>query len=213
METFAWRRKCQKMMQGGTPMNDSIRELWTYSLPSHFSTYDHCVRVATTAGYIADYLQLNGWEKDNLVLGCYLHDLGKTAIPIEILNKQGALTSEDWNIIKHHPIDGAQIAWEKEVENEAIKVILFHHERWDGCGYPFGLKGKMTPPTARICAVIDAFDSMVNDRPYRRRLTLQDAFHELREGAGTQFDEYYVDVFIDWAKTKWPALNMRAGAR
>lgn len=179
---------------------------------THAITYQHSVRVAKTAQQLAEYMGISEHNKERLVKGCYLHDIGKSALPSELLEKKEALTSKDWNLIKHHPLDGARIAWENGFEDEVIEIILFHHERWDGTGYPFGLKETETPILSRICSVIDAFDSMVNDRSFRKGLGLQTALSELRNGASAQFDEQCVDTFIRWAENEWCILN-KAGRK
>lgn len=181
-------------------MIDFSDESWD-SLHSHPIIHTHSVRMAKAAERLADFLQLNDLDKHHLVMGCYLHDLGKNRISTRILEKKEALTNEEWRLIKLHPLDGARMAFERDTRIEVIEVILFHHERWDGTGYPFGLKGTETPALARICSILDAFDSMMNDRPYRNKLGLQTALNELRNGSSTQFDVQYVNAFINWVET------------
>lgn len=181
----------------------SMNPLWEPFLLTHADTYEHCVRLAKTAKQLADFMKMDKQDKDRLVMGCFLHDLGKGAIPAQLLEKKERLTSEEWGLIKLHPIEGMDMARYKHVDRTVLEIILFHHERWDGTGYPYGLTGTKTPPLARICAILDAFDSMMYDRPFRSRLGLRAALNELRKGSSSQFDRNYVDVFTRWAETEW----------
>jgi len=128
--------------------------------------------------------------------GFLLHDVGKVGIPESILGKPGPLNKGEWEVVRRHPVLGAQLVEPMRFLGEAIEVIRCHHERFDGNGYPVGLKGKEIPVTARIFSVVDSFDAMTSDRPYRRALTLEHALDELRRGRGTQFDPEVVDIFL-----------------
>lgn len=189
----------------------SMNLLWEPFLLTHAETYEHCVRLANTAQQLADFMKMDKPDKDHLVMGCFLHDLGKGAIPAQLLEKKEKLTSEEWRLIKRHPIEGMHMARDKDVDDTVLDIILFHHERWDGTGYPYGLTGTKAPPLARICAILDAFDSMMHDRPFRSRLGLQAALQELRNGSSSQFDWNYVDVFTRWAETEWRELSKVEG--
>ncbi|SFM06741.1 HDIG domain-containing protein [Paenibacillus sp. 1_12] len=160
-------------------------------------TYDHSVRVSSLAKVMALGLNLNERQTNHLVTGCFLHDIGKLRIPIEILNKTSSLTPNEWNLMKLHPGVGTELLHEYQyLDKEIIEIVHFHHERWDGEGYPNGLSGRDIPEFARICAIIDAFDCMVSNRPYRKGLSVGEATKQLLTNAGQQFDENYVRIFI-----------------
>ncbi|MFC1514346.1 HD-GYP domain-containing protein [Candidatus Omnitrophota bacterium] len=131
-----------------------------------------------------------------------LHDTGKIDIPQELLEKNSPLTKEEKEIIQKHPKRGVEILKYMQVLRPAIPIILYHHEKYDGTGYPSGLKKKQIPLEARIMSVIDAFDAMVFGRPYRKSLTLDEAISELEKNKGTQFDPEIVDAFVKTLHTK-----------
>ncbi len=129
--------------------------------------------------------------------GFFLHDIGKVGIPEQILCKPGPLSSEEWEVMKTHPLIGAQIVEPITFLGEAVELVRHHHERFDGAGYPDGLKADEIPLPARVFAVADSFDAMTSDRPYRRAMSVERAVSELEGGAGTQFDPDVVRVFVD----------------
>ena len=136
--------------------------------------------------------------------GFLLHDIGKVGIPESILGKPGPLTDEEWSVMRTHPIIGAQIVEPMRFLGEAVQIIRCHHERFDGKGYPGGMGGDDIPLAARIFAVVDSFDAMTSDRPYREALPTDRAMEELVRGQGTQFDPQVVEMFISLvAKRPW----------
>ncbi|TBL75416.1 HD-GYP domain-containing protein [Paenibacillus thalictri] len=160
-------------------------------------TYDHSVRVSSMAKLVAAELKLNQRETFQLVNGCLLHDVGKLRVPLEILQKPSALEPHEWDLMRLHPIIGAKLLHQKSFVDEVIiGIVTYHHERWDGKGYPYGLRGDSIPIFARICAIIDSFDSMVSKRPYHKGLSVNEAMEQLTQNAGTQFDKDYVRLFI-----------------
>ncbi|MCR8636409.1 HD-GYP domain-containing protein [Paenibacillus radicis (ex Xue et al. 2023)] len=160
-------------------------------------TYDHSVRVASMAKVMAHGLKLDPKQTYQLVNGCYLHDIGKLRIPMEILNKPSGLAPHEWDLMRLHPTVGANMLKEYAfIDQEIIDVVEFHHERWSGDGYCAGLKGQDIPVFARICSIIDAFDCMISRRSYHRGLTVNEAIDQLVLNAGTQFDKQYVHIFI-----------------
>lgn len=139
--------------------------------------------------------------------GALIHDIGKIGVPDSILRKPSKLTPEEWEIMKKHPIFGYNIIKGiKKLEN-AGKIVLFHHERYDGKGYPFGKKGKETPIEARIFAVADALDAMTSDRPYRKAFSYEYAYNEILKCSGTQFDPEIVEIFKSIPVDKWKAIS------
>lgn len=151
--------------------------------------YRHSIRVAMLAERIATEMNLEAYEKENLLRGCFLHDLGKIMLPLDILEQTAPLTPHQWKIIKLHPQVGADILHHiSDFEVPVVEVILHHHERWDGQGYPHGLRERDIPLLARICAVADAVDAMMCLRPYRQSLPLQQVKQELWQNQAIQFD-------------------------
>ncbi|TET37529.1 MAG: HD domain-containing protein [Planctomycetota bacterium] len=155
-------------------------------------THGHSLRVMRYSMLLADELELQGKEKDELRICALLHDIGKVIIKDSILSKTGKLTYMEFNTIKMHPRIGSNITG-KISKKFAIK-ILSHHERWDGNGYPQGLCGNDIPLIARIIAVADTLDAITTDRPYRERSKLDKAVEEIERHKGTQFDPVLVDA-------------------
>jgi len=166
-------------------------------------THGHSESVTRYATWIGEKLRGKpGWEHVTLDTGKILrnggllHDVGKIGIIDGILNKPGKLTEEEWEKVREHPAKGAHILEGVEEFKEYALVARHHHERWDGKGYPDGLKGKEIPSGARILAVADAYDAMTSDRPYRKAVAPVEAVKELLKCKGTQFDGEAVDAFI-----------------
>lgn len=151
--------------------------------------------IASLATGIALELGLPTEEIERIRVASLLHDLGKLAVPPEILDKPTALSDGEWQAIGEHPRIGQVILEQASGLREAIPVVLHHHERFNGGGYPHGLKGNEIPMGARIVSVADAYHAMVHDRPYKTALTHDQALAELRSNAGTQFDPEVVNVF------------------
>jgi len=135
--------------------------------------------------------------------GALLHDIGKIGIPESILRKNGPLTEREREIIKEHPLLGYEMIEEFHFLRSASRVVLFHHESFDGCGYPYGLKEEEIPLEARIFAIADTVDAITSDRPYRKGQSFKKAFDEIEKGRGTQFDPYIVDAFFSVPEEKW----------
>ncbi|OAT85916.1 HD-GYP domain-containing protein [Desulfotomaculum copahuensis] len=159
-------------------------------------TMGHSEKVAEYARLIADQLGLDDSEVDRAYLCGIVHDVGKIGVPEDILNKPGPLSPDEFAQITHHPDMGATILSHISWLEDVVPVIMAHHERYDGKGYPRGLQGEEIPLLSRILAVADAFDAMTSDRSYRKALPLKTALDELRRGAGCQFDPRVVDAFL-----------------
>ncbi|MDY6794225.1 MAG: GAF domain-containing protein [Actinomycetota bacterium] len=160
-------------------------------------THGHSERVTGYALMIAEAMDLEEREKQKLKYAATLHDIGKIGIAGRVLNKAGALTEEEYTHVKTHPLLGDTIIEPVEFLQGPRPIILHHHERFDGKGYPDGLKGEDIPLSARILSVADAFEAMCSDRPYRKALPLQEAKEELLSNSGTQFDPEVVRIFLE----------------
>ena len=157
----------------------------------------HCEEVADYVGAVAERLGLEPARREQLAIGSLLHDLGKIGISERILHKPARLTQEEFAIIQLHPRIGYRLIEQVPSLQPVAPAILHHHERYDGDGYPTGLKGEQIPLEARIVCVADAFSAMTADRPYRSRMPLEDACDELERHAGTQFDPEIVRIFVE----------------
>jgi HD-GYP domain-containing protein (c-di-GMP phosphodiesterase class II) len=135
--------------------------------------------------------------RPEIAYGFFLHDIGKVGIPESILCKTGPLNELEWIVMRSHPHVGAKIVEPIPFMGDAVQIIRSHHERFDGSGYPAGLRGDAIPLGARLFAIADAFDAMTSDRPYRRALPLGEAVDRIVAGAGSQFDPECVKVFAD----------------
>ena len=136
--------------------------------------------------------------------GFFLHDICKVGIPEHILCKGGPLTTDEWEVMRTHPLVGAQIVEPIAFLAGAVDLIRHHHERFDGDGYPDGLKAEQIPLTARVFSVADSFDAMTSDRPYRGAMSIDRALSEIEVGAGTQFDPEVVRVFVGMVRDDPP---------
>jgi HD-GYP domain-containing protein (c-di-GMP phosphodiesterase class II) len=156
----------------------------------------HGERVAALAEAIAVKLEWDAARIEMLRYAAPLHDVGKVAVPYEILEKRAPLTPEERIEIQRHPSAGASLVEQIRSARGALPYVLYHHERWDGGGYPHGMRGREIPEEARVLAVADAFDAMTSVRPYRRQFTIERALEEIRRCAGTQFDPTVAEAFL-----------------
>jgi putative nucleotidyltransferase with HDIG domain len=159
-------------------------------------THEHVLRVQIYAAGVARLLGCNAEEIEALRAGALLHDIGKIAVPDYILNKPGKLTAAEFEKMKAHTIIGAQILGRVEFPYPIVPVVRHHHERWDGRGYPDGLKNDEIPLTARILSVVDCFDAVREDRQYRKAMTREEALAFIMSGSGTMYDPRVVGTFI-----------------
>jgi diguanylate cyclase (GGDEF)-like protein len=160
-------------------------------------TYGHVERVVIYSRLMADNLQLTQREKQILIYGAYMHDIGKININKDILVKKMQLTNEEWEELKQHPSNGVEIIKSVKSLQEIIPLIINHHERYDGKGYPNNLKGDKIPYLARILTVVDSFDAMTSNRPYNNRKTYEEGIEEVKRCSGTQFDPKIAETFIE----------------
>lgn len=185
------------------------REAATMSLTSVLNPLPHyrgqpSALIASIVVALARQLELPDAEVDRIRIAALLHDVGKIAVPEEILEKPAALTSAEWRTVVQHPRIGQVILEQAASLKEAVPIILHHHERYGGHGYPYGLRANEIPLGARIVAIADAYDAMTHDRPYKRAITHEQAIEELRRHAGTQFDPELVGLFCDLYATTAP---------
>jgi HD-GYP domain-containing protein (c-di-GMP phosphodiesterase class II) len=159
-------------------------------------TRRHSEDVLTYSLMIARELQMSEAERHTVAIAALLHDVGKIGVPDAILRKPGKLTDEEFEAIKQHPQMGAIMVSTVPGLEQAIPAVQHHHERWDGRGYPFGLKGEETPLIARLMAVADAYSAMTTDRPYRKGMPAEVANGILEKGQGTQWDPVCVTAFL-----------------
>ncbi len=157
-------------------------------------TYNHSEHVSKLARAIADALGFSKIMKNKVEQASLIHDMGKIGVDEQILRKQGSLTKSEFDEIRKHPVIGARIVNSVPFLEDAVEVILHHHERFDGTGYPERLKGTNIPLPARIVAIVDAIDAMLRDRPYRKALPYEAVIGELVKGEGTQFDPAIVNL-------------------
>jgi HD-GYP domain-containing protein (c-di-GMP phosphodiesterase class II) len=164
-------------------------------------TFKHTERVVGYCNLMADYLKLSKTDKRILMYSAYLHDLGKINVSKEILVSDNHLTDEQWEELKRHPRDSVDIIKELEGFEDVIPVVLQHHEKYNGSGYPNGLAGENITYLARILTVIDSFDDMTNQRTYQKMKTFEEAFDEIERCKGTHFDPIIADAFIKMIKS------------
>ncbi|MBZ4650679.1 HD-GYP domain-containing protein [Thermosipho sp. (in: thermotogales)] len=160
-------------------------------------TQGHSMRVAEFSKKIAEKMKLSHKEISDAYWTGLVHDIGKIAIPTGILNKEGKLTNEEFAIIKKHPVYGYEFLSTSETLKDIATYVFHHHERWDGNGYPTGLKGEMIPIISRIIAVADSWDAMISKRAYRNALPKDYALQEIINNSGKQFDPRVVKAFLE----------------
>ena len=182
------------------------------ALEERDQTLGHGARVAALAEPIAVEL---GWDRErirSLRWAAPLHDVGKVKIRPQLLGKSGPLTLDEVAEIRSHPAAGAQLVLPLRRFHDALPYVLFHHERWDGEGYPAGLSGRRIPIEARIVAIADAFDAMISARPYRRPLSHEHALAEVEDGAGSQFDPVAAELFVAAWADGWDTWHAAAAS-
>jgi len=159
-------------------------------------TSSHSSAVAEYATRLARRVGYDGERLETFRLAARLHDLGKIGVPDAILKKAGPLSDEEWELMQQHPAMGRRILGNTRHFSSVLPAMVYHHERWDGRGYPEGLAGEAIPLDARIVCIADAYGAMVDDRPYRKGLGYETACSILQKGAGLQFDPHLVEIFV-----------------
>ena len=188
--------RTKKLMDRTSLHSEMLRSLLQALSQCDQDTGEHVQRTQKAGQELGCRINLTDQEQSNLALLAIMHDIGKIGIPLEILNKPGKLNDSEWKMMKTHVNKGYQIAKSSQEFSGIADMILYHHERWDGRGYPEGLREEQIPLLSRIIAVVDAYDAMTNDRVYRKALAESAARSELLRCAGTQFDPRIVREFI-----------------
>ncbi|MCK4679629.1 response regulator [bacterium] len=208
-ENREYQRNLESMVEERTKQlsaaNEDLRRLFTGSIKALAQaleakdeyTQGHSARVAEESVSIARYLSLSDTEIQRIWLAGYLHDIGKIGIKEAVLNKPGKLNEEEWDLIQQHPVVAGRILGPIPELSDIIDIIVHHHERYDGSGYPDGLEGNSIPLGARILAVADTYDALTSRRPYRDSLTLEEAHRILEEAAGTYLDPVIARAFLN----------------
>lgn len=191
-----------KLLKDGSARNNLVKALKLALEAKDYITEGHADRMETLATAIGSKLNMTQNELDRLRLLTKFHDIGKVGIPDSILKKEGPLTEDEWKIMKTHANIGERIARESAELEVIAPLILRHHERWDGKGYPLGIKQDEIPTECRILSIVDTYDAMTNDRPYRRALPAETAVTEIINQSGSQFDPELVNVFVEITKLK-----------
>jgi len=170
-------------------------------------TRGHSDRVSDYAMLLGERLNLSTREVKTLKVGGLFHDIGKIGIPDHILLKEGSLSPEEFNEIKKHPEIGKRILKNATIFNDIIPIVYYHHEKYDGSGYPEGLKGEEIPYLARITTIVDTFDAMTSSRSYRKAIPIEKVIDEIKKNAGTQFDPAITEVFLNILRNEYDKIE------
>lgn len=195
--------RTKKLVDGESIHSDMLSSLLKALEECDSDTEHHIERTRLIGAELGKKIGLSDAQQSKLALLCLLHDIGKISIPIEILNKPGKLTDREWKIMRLHVEAGYEIANSNAELKQVANEIRSHHERWDGKGYPDGLSKESIPLLSRVISVIDSYDAMTNDRPYRKGMPVEAAMEELRRNAGTQFDPSITAEFIEFLSEKY----------
>jgi len=186
---------------------DTLRALGAAIDLRDTETAGHSHRVTLYSAKIAKELGATEQELKTIAMGAWLHDIGKLGIPDAILLKPRALTEKEWAIMRSHAQVGFDLIKRIPFLADAAEIILTHHERCDGSGYPRGLKAPDIPIGSRIFAVADTVDAMTSDRPYRSALSFEEAYDEIRRGSGSRYDSRVANVFLSVTSESWKAIR------
>jgi putative nucleotidyltransferase with HDIG domain len=182
---------------------DATIEGWSRALDLRDKeTEGHTQRVTKMTLLLAKKMGMSATEKLDLRRGALLHDIGKMGIPDEILHKPGPLSEEEWVIMRQHPLYAYQMLSPIAYLKGALEIPYCHHEKWDGSGYPRGLKGEQIPLAARLFTVVDVWDALTSNRPYRSAWSKKDSIKYIREQTGKHFDPQVVELFLQEIEIK-----------
>ena len=160
-------------------------------------TGEHSKRVALIVYRVCMLIEMSKYYRNTITLSAFCHDIGKISIPDGILHKEGALSDAEYEEIKQHPQDGYDLLIKQSKYTHITDGVLYHQERWDGKGYPFGISGEKIPFPARIIAVADSIDAMLSDRPYRKALTQDECYAEIKKNAKIMYEPQLVEIFLN----------------
>jgi response regulator RpfG family c-di-GMP phosphodiesterase len=175
-------------------------------------THTHCQRVIYYSLTLGRMLGLSGHELVTLEQGVFLHDIGKIHMPDSVLLKPGLLSDTERIVMQQHPAIGYEMLRHNPLLTDAAEIVLSHHERYNGSGYPMGLKGDDIPLGARICAIADTFDALTSTRPYRTPMSFEDACSYINSERGRHFDPHIADTFTALPPSHWQEVRRMAGA-
>jgi putative nucleotidyltransferase with HDIG domain len=192
---LCYRSECPRILDAIDSTKEDLKLLKLVLEGRDIGTAMHCLRVAERAAVLADRVGLSMKAMLRTTRAALIHDIGKVAVPDAILRKPSALTGEEQVVMRRHAIEGGNLVRAVDELMDLELIVRHHHERFDGTGYPDGLKGDAIPIGARIVAVADAFDAMTNDRPYRAAVEHGVALTELTRNSGSQFDPEIVHEF------------------
>jgi HD-GYP domain-containing protein (c-di-GMP phosphodiesterase class II) len=167
---------------------------------------EHISRVVDLSLELAKRLSVNPKDLLHIRRGAMLHDIGNLGVPEHLLSKQGPLNAEEWMIVREHPRHARQLLTSMVYLGQAMDIPSYHHERWDGSGYPEGLHGDQIPFSARLFSVVDVYDAMTHPRPYRSAWKHEDALEYIRAQSGTHFDPVIAHAFLDSVSNPAPEL-------
>ena len=190
------------------PIPASVSTLSSALHAHDLATYAHSQRVIHYALTLGRLLGLSQAELLTLEHGVFLHDIGKLHIPNTILKKSSRLSKTEWEAVQQHPLDGYDMVGTLPSFEEAAETILYHHEWYNGSGYPYGLKGENIPLGARICSLVDTLDALTSHRPYRNPISFAEAFIWIESERGTHFDPFLVDTFTAIRSSEWQRIQV-----
>ncbi|MDR3597183.1 HD-GYP domain-containing protein [Clostridium sp.] len=185
--------------------NDIINSMVATLEAKDLYTYNHSTRVAEMAYILGGILGMDQDELELIYISGDLHDIGKIGVPDVILNKPDKLESDEWNLMKNHSSIGYSILSKARIFEDISKVVLHHHERWDGKGYPEGLKAEEIPLASRILAICDSVDAMKSDRPYRKAISDEVCRDEIRKNEGIMYDSKIAECMLE----NWDTIVMK----
>lgn len=193
----------------GEPVIVKVERLFRRLMEEQPETGEHCQRVRELSEWFAREVGLSEKEIRRIGRGALLHDIGKLKLRRELLLKKGRLTLQERGELSSHAERGVEILEEEGGLGELMEIVNYHHERWDGMGYPMGLKGDEIPYGVRVVSVVDSFDAMVSERVYKEALSEEEALEEIGRGLGTQFDPELGGYFIERWQKKTPSRPKR----
>jgi HD-GYP domain-containing protein (c-di-GMP phosphodiesterase class II) len=185
----------------------AVESLGTALRARDSSTYAHSSRLIPYALRVGEVLSLSPHRLLTLQCGAFLHDIGKLLVHEQILTKPGPLSEPEWSVMRQHPGSGYRIAAAASVPEAIARIVLTHHEWYDGSGYPLGLNGRMIPIEARICALVDMLDALTSDRSYRQPISFEEAAAAIETESGTHFDPMVVEAFLAIPASEWRRLS------